>query len=185
MARRLTRITTRTGDQGTSGLADGSRLAKSDPAFEALGSVDELNSALGAVIALLPDAHALRPALLDVQSRLFDLGGALALPGVPHALTTAIARIEALISEHNAALPHLREFVLPGGATTAAQMHVARAAARRAERMVWALLEARSGDYDVSLGVYLNRLSDLCFVLARVLNREAGVPEILWQRDEV
>src|SRR5262245_37763362 len=183
MARRLTRITTRTGDDGTSGLADGSRLPKTDLVFDALGAVDELNSAIGVVVAGIGAAGEIGALLTDVQSRLFDLGAALSLPGTARSLATAQTQLDAAIIRYNASLPPLREFVLPGGTTGGAAMHVARTTARRAERTVWRLLEARGGAYDVSLATYLNRLSDLCFVLARVLNRDAGAPEPLWERE--
>jgi cob(I)alamin adenosyltransferase len=184
MAKRLTRIVTRAGDDGTSGLADGTRVPKTDPVFAALGAVDELNSAIGAVGVQLGAGTEIRALLGDVQSRLFDLGAALSLPGSMRSLESAQLRLEHAIAHHNAALPPLREFVLPGGCAAGAAMHVARTIARRAERSVWSLLELRPASYHPSLATYLNRLSDLCFVLARVINRDAGVPEALWERDD-
>jgi cob(I)alamin adenosyltransferase len=180
MAKRLTRITTKTGDDGSSGLADGSRHPKSDVVFEALGAVDETNSALGVVVATLGSKDEIGALIADVQSRLFDLGAALSLPRSGRDLASAQARIEEAIGRYNATLPPLREFVLPGGTSAGAAMHVARTAARRAERVVWLLLETQQDAYSPSLATYLNRLSDLCFVLARVINRRAGSNEPLW-----
>jgi cob(I)alamin adenosyltransferase len=184
MAKRLTRITTKTGDDGTSGLADGSRLPKHDSVFEALGVVDELNSVLGVVVVALGSTHRISALLTDVQSRLFDLGAALSIPGSGRKLETAQHRLEEAIVEYNAALPPLEEFVVPGGTTAGAAMHVARTVARRAERAVWRLLNERQGLYERSLATYLNRLSDLCFVLARTINREQGADEPLWSKGD-
>jgi cob(I)alamin adenosyltransferase len=179
MGHRLTRIYTRTGDAGTTGLADGSRVAKDSPRIEAIGAVDELNSTLGVLLAesLPEDMHGY---LTGVQHDLFDLGGELSRPGHPIMRKAYVGRLEALLERYNAALPPLKDFVLPGGSRPAALAHVARAVCRRAERRV------------VSLGTketlpafavpYLNRLSDLLFVLARMLNRQAGRPDALWQQ---
>jgi cob(I)alamin adenosyltransferase len=179
MANRLTRIYTRTGDGGTTGLADGSRVAKDSPRIEAIGTVDELNSALGVLLAeTLPDG--VGPGLQDAQHDLFDLGGELSVPG--HAIMSEghVARLEQLLERFNAALPPLKDFVLPGGARTAALAHIARSVCRRAERRVVAL---GSREAVPAFAVqYLNRLSDLLFVLARLLNREAGRPDVLWQQ---
>lgn len=179
MAKRLTKIYTRTGDGGTTGLADGSRVAKDSPRIEALGAVDELNSALGVLLSeALPDA--IGSSLQDAQHDLFDLGGELSIPG--HALMSEshVARVEQLLERFNAALPALKDFVLPGGARTAALAHLARAVCRRAERRVVAL--GAKETVPAFAVQYLNRLSDLLFVLARVLNREAGRPDVLWQQ---
>jgi len=180
MRKRLTRITTRGGDQGESGLADGSRHPKSAPQFDALGDVDELNSSLGIVIAHLDDRDEVRAALIEVQSRLFDLGGAIAMPRTPFSMTEDVAVLDRYIEKYNANLAPLANFVLPGGTIAGAQMHLARTVCRRAERSVWALLEATAGQYDSSIGVYLNRLSDALFVFARTLNADS--PEMLWQQ---
>lgn len=179
MANRLTRIYTRTGDGGTTGLADGSRVSKDSPPVEAIGAVDELNSALGVLLAeSLPDD--LRSCLTGVQHDLFDLGGELSQCGHPIMTNAYVARLEALLEHYNAALPPLKDFVLPGGSRTAALAHVARAVCRRAERRLVALA-AKDGRSLLAVQ-YLNRLSDLLFVLARVCNREAGHPDVLWQQ---
>jgi cob(I)alamin adenosyltransferase len=175
---RLSKITTRTGDDGTTGLADGTRVAKDCARIAVIGSVDELNSQLGLLLTeTLPENfHA---ELLRVQHDLFDLGGALAVPGAPFA-AEKLARLDAVIAHHNAALPPLKEFILPGGTRAAALCHVARSVARRAERDYFHLMQNETAPQE---GLkYLNRLSDLLFVLCRVLNRAAGQAETLWQR---
>jgi len=179
MANRLTKIYTRTGDSGTTGLADGSRVAKDSPRIEAIGAVDELNSALGVLLAETLPAE-IGSGLQDVQHDLFDLGGELSVPGHAIMSESHVARLEQLLERFNAALPPLKEFVLPGGARTAALAHIARSVCRRVERRVVAL---GSNEAVSSFAVqYLNRLSDLLFVLARRLNREAGRPDVLWQQ---
>jgi cob(I)alamin adenosyltransferase len=179
MAHRLTRIYTRTGDSGTTGLADGSRVAKDSPRIEAIGAVDELNSALGAVLAeTLPGP--IRQCLDNVQHDLFDLGGELSIPG--HAILSAahVSRLERELDGFNAELPALKEFILPAGSRAAALAHVARTVCRRAERRLSTLdREARTAP---PLLAYLNRLSDLLFVVARALNRAAGQPDVLWKQ---
>ena len=179
MANRLSRITTRTGDKGTTGLADGTRVAKDSTRIHAIGSVDELNSHLGVLLAeALPQD--VRELLLRVQNDLFDLGGSLAYPAAPFA-ENKLAQLDAAIAHHNADLPPLNEFVLPGGARAAALCHVARTVARRAERDFAALAHAEAAP-ETGLP-YLNRLSDLLFILCRVLNRAAGQGETLWVRE--
>jgi cob(I)alamin adenosyltransferase len=176
MGNRLTRIYTRTGDGGTTGLADGSRVAKDEPRIEAIGAVDELNSVIGMLLAeRLPKD--LRGCLTDVQHDLFDLGGELSVPG--HALMTEahVTRLERQLDRLNAELPPLKDFVLPGGARAAGCAHVARAVCRRAERRV-VTLSARKPALPFAVR-YLNRLSDLLFVLARVLNRRARRGDVL------
>lgn len=175
---RLSKITTRTGDDGTTGLADGSRLPKDHPRIVAIGSVDELNSHLGLLLAEeLPAA--VRTELLRIQHELFDLGGALATPGAPFA-QDKLTGLDAAIAQFNDSLPPLKEFILPGGTRAAAQCHVARSVARRAERDYFRLSQNETAPRE---GLqYLNRLSDLLFVLARVLNRAAGQTETLWSR---
>src|SRR5262245_37497707 len=176
MANRLTRIYTRTGDGGTTGLADGSRVAKNAPRIEAMGAVDEVNSALGVLLAE-PLPKDVRECLTGVQHDLFDLGGELAIPG--HAIMSAahVRRLEMLLDGFNAKLPPLKDFVLPGGTRAAGCAHVARASCRRAERCLVALASADTAPpFAVS---YLNRLSDLLFVLARVLNRRARRGDVL------
>jgi len=179
MAHRLTRIYTRTGDGGTTGLADGSRVPKDAPRIEAIGAVDELNSVIGALLAeTLPDA--IRRGLEDTQNDLFDLGGELSVPGHPIMSESHVRRLERELDRLNAALPPLKDFILPGGSRPAALAHVARTVCRRAERRVAAL--ARKQKAATALRAYLNRLSDLLFVVARALNREAGKPDVLWKQ---
>ena len=179
MANRLSKIYTRTGDSGTTGLGDGSRVAKDSLRIEAIGAVDELNSALGVLLAEpIPDD--VRSGLHDVQHDLFDLGGELSIPGYTSVGPQHVTRLENELDRYNAALAPLREFILPGGSRGAALCHVARAVCRRAERRVVSLGSAEP--LSPSLQHYLNRLSDLLFVLCRVLNREAGVTDVYWQK---
>ena len=178
MGHRLSKITTRTGDQGETGLGDGSRVPKDHPRVAALGDVDELNSALGVLLAEeLPPP--LREALAPVQQDLLDLGGELSIPG--HSLLKP-GRIEALekdLEAWNAKLAPLKEFILPGGSRAAAAAHLARTVCRRAERSVVAL--ARTDKVSEGARQYLNRLSDLLFVAGRVLNQAAGVGDVQWR----
>lgn len=179
MGHRLTKIYTRTGDDGTTGLADGSRIAKDAPRIEAIGEVDELNSALGVLLAeALPEE--VRACLTDVQHDLFDLGGELSVPG--HAVMSKghVTRLEKVLDGFNSSLPPLKDFILPGGSRAAGLAHVSRAVCRRAERRLVALSH-REPPPPFSLE-YLNRLSDLLFVLARTLNRHAGGSDVLWQQ---
>jgi cob(I)alamin adenosyltransferase len=179
MAHRLTKIYTRTGDGGTTGLANGSRVAKDAPRIEAIGAVDELNSALGVLLAeSLPDA--VRACLDEVQNDLLDLGGELSVPGHPIMSKAHVERLERELDGLNAGLSPLKDFILPGGSRAAAATHVARAVCRRAERRVVTL--ARRQKVAPALLSYLNRLSDLLFVVARALNRAAGRPDVLWQQ---
>ncbi len=178
MSYRLSKIVTRTGDDGSTGLADGSRVPKDSARIHALGSVDELNSHLGLLLTenLPPDV---RDALLKIQNDLFDLGGALAYPVAPFT-EDKLAHLDNAIAHYNADLPPLKEFILPGGTRAAALCHVARTVARRAERDLVALAHKEAVPQH---GLpYLNRLSDLLFVLSRVLNRAARQEETLWQR---
>jgi len=179
MGHRLSRIVTRTGDGGTTGLADGSRVPKDAPRIEAIGAVDELNSALGVLLAEnLPDD--LARLLTDVQHDLFDLGGEFAIPGHVAMGDTHVERIESAVEHFNAGLGPLKEFVLPGGTRPAALAHVARTVCRRAERTL-VRLAAHEAVSDPARR-YVNRLSDLLFVLARTLNQRAGHPDVLWQK---
>lgn len=180
MGHRLSKITTRTGDAGETGLADGSRVAKDSARIAALGEVDELNSVLGVLLAEDMPA-AVRAVLVDVQHDLFDLGGEMAIPG--HAIVTdaQVARLETHTETFNADLAPLKEFILPAGSRAASLAHLARTVCRRAERSVVAL--ARTDKVTTNARVYLNRLSDLLFVLGRVLNRAAGGSDVLWRRD--
>jgi len=181
MGNRLSKIYTRTGDDGTTGLGDGSRVPKDSLRVEAYGTVDELNSAIGVLLATPEVPPAVAACLTEVQHELFDLGGELCLPG--HHIITAghVTRLEESLDEFNDALPPLKEFILPGGGPAAAACHLARAIARRAERRVWTLAKAESVSPEVAK--YLNRLSDLLFVLARVLARHERGVEVLWRHD--
>jgi cob(I)alamin adenosyltransferase len=177
MSNRLTRIYTRTGDDGTTGLADGARVPKDSLRVEAMGEVDELNSVLGLVIHF---AGAGAPAeLSQVQHRLFEVGAELALPGQTRIARSDVTALEQALDHHNAALPPLREFILPGGDAAAAHCHLARSLCRRAERRLVRLAREESVNPDTLR--YLNRLSDLLFVLARVLARRDGGSEAFWQ----
>lgn len=184
MGNRLSRIVTRTGDDGTTGLGDGTRLPKDSPRVEAMGAVDELNSVLGMLLALtLPTSPPTREWLADIQHDLFDLGGELAVPGTTLIGQDRVTRLEQQVQNLNATLPPLREFILPGGAAAAAACHFARTVCRRAERRCWALQQqatAAAASAPASLR-YLNRLSDLLFVLARVYARAEGGTEVLWR----
>ena len=177
MGNRLSKIYTRTGDDGSTGLGDGKRVRKDDPRVEAYGTVDELNSAIGIVLSagIPEDLNAL---LTDIQQQLFDLGGELCIPGSQLIHAANVASLEAHLDKLNADLPALKDFVLPGGAAPATACHMARAICRRAERRVLTL----SHDDQVNNEAiqYLNRLSDLLFVVARTLNQRADHAEILW-----
>ncbi len=179
MGNRLSKIYTRTGDDGSTGLGDGSRVAKESLRVEAYGTVDETNSAIGAVLAhSLPAA--IHACLTDVQHDLFDLGGELCIPGHQMIKPTFIDRLEQQLDGFNDGLPPLKEFILPGGSPAAAACHLARAVCRRAERRCWSL--ARVAVVTPEALKYLNRLSDLLFVLARVLARQDGGSEVVWRR---
>ena len=179
MANRLSKIYTRTGDSGSTGLGDGSRVSKDSKRIEAIGAVDELNSALGVLLAEpIPDN--VRADLHDIQHDLFDLGGELSIPGYTSLGPQHVARLEKQLDRYNADLPPLKEFIRPGGSRSAALCHVARVVCRRAERRVITLSSAET--LSPSLQHYLNRVSDLLFVLCRVLNRAAGVADVYWQK---
>ena len=179
MGHRLSRIYTKTGDDGTTGLGDGTRVGKDDRRVEALGSVDELNSVIGRVLAHdIPPA--VRECLERVQHDLFDLGAELCLPGVTKIDEAHIARLEKELDGFNADLPPLKEFILPGGTVAAADAHVARTVCRRAERAIVALDKAQPGPDGGRR--YVNRLSDLLFVIARVLNRAGERPDVFWRQ---
>ncbi len=184
MGHRLSKIVTRTGDAGQTGLADGSRLAKTDLRVEAMGEIDELNCCLGLVL-VLPLPEPVRELMTRVQHELFDLGGELSLPGATVVGEAQLAALEAAVNALNEHLPPLKEFVLPGGNPAAAQAHLARAVARRAERAVWRVVvaEADTAPINPLAPRYLNRLSDALFVCARVLAREAGGSEVSWKHD--
>lgn len=179
MGNRLSKIYTRTGDTGTTGLGDGSRVPKNSARIEAIGAVDELNSAVGAVLAeSVPDD--VGSVLTRVQHELFDLGGELSIPGYTAIDEQHVTQLENNLDEFNADLPPLKEFILPGGAPSAALAHVARATCRRAERQVVKL--ALAEQLSPLPQRYLNRLSDLLFVLCRVLNRSAGRSDVYWDK---
>jgi cob(I)alamin adenosyltransferase len=180
MGHRLTKIYTRTGDGGTTGLGDGTRVQKDSLRIEALGAVDELNSAIGVLLAE-PVPEDLRSQLTAIQHDLFDLGGELSIPGYTRIAGGHVQQLEALLDAHNAGLEPLKEFILPGGSRAAALCHLARTVCRRAERRVVALASTES--LSAYCQQYLNRLSDLLFVLSRVLNRRAGQPDVLWRKD--
>ena len=180
MGNRLSKITTRTGDAGETGLGDGARVGKDSPRIQLLGDVDELNSCLGLLLAeTLPKD--LRQALLRVQQDLFDLGGEVCIPG--HSMITQqhVTRLEGLTQAHNAKLKPLKEFILPGGTRAAATAHLARTVCRRAERSLVAL--GRREAVGAPARQYLNRLSDLLFVLGRALNRAAKRGDVLWKHE--
>ncbi len=179
MGHRLSKIYTRTGDAGTTGLGDGSRTGKNSPRIAALGDIDETNSVIGLLLceALPADVGEL---LTGVQHDLFDLGGELSIPGAKMLAEDAASRLESAVDRYNAPLGPLKEFILPGGVRAAALAHLARTVCRRAERVVVALAELEP--VSQAGRQYLNRLSDLLFVLARHLNREAGRSDVLWQR---
>jgi cob(I)alamin adenosyltransferase len=180
MGNRLTKIYTRTGDDGSTGLGDGARVPKESLRVEAYGTVDEANSCIGVVLAVPTLPAAVRTCLTDVQHDLFDLGGELCIPG--HRMVTAayVDRLESTLDSFNEELPPLQDFILPGGGPAAAACHVARTVCRRAERRVWSL--ARVEEVAPDALKYLNRLSDLLFVLARVLARHEHGGEVIWRR---
>jgi cob(I)alamin adenosyltransferase len=179
MGHRLSKITTRTGDAGETGLGDGKRVPKHAPRIQALGDVDELNSSLGMVLAEdVPDE--IREVLLQVQQDLFDLGGELSIPGHALLAPAQVGALEEAVEAWNGRLAPLKEFILPGGSRAAAAAHFARTVCRRAERSVVVLAGKEPVNDPVRL--YLNRLSDLLFVAARLLNRHAGRPDVQWRR---
>ena len=179
MGHRLSKIYTRTGDSGETGLGDGSRVAKNSLRVEAMGAIDELNSCVGLLLAEPLDED-LRSALTDVQHDLFELGGELSIPGHDRIAPAHVVLLERLLDRHNADLGPLKDFILPGGSRAAALCHMARAVCRRAERRLVALASsAPSSPYGRQ---YLNRLSDLLFVLSRVINRRGGHADVLWQK---
>ena len=180
MGHRLSRIVTRTGDAGTTGLGDGSRVSKTSARIEAIGTVDELNSSVGLLLTeAVPES--IRQLLTDVQHDLFDLGGELSIPGHSAVSDAHIGRLEDAVEHYNRELPPLKEFILPGGGPAAAACHVSRTVARRAERRTLTL--SREENVNPEVLKYLNRLSDLLFVLARVLARHERGTEVLWRHD--
>ena len=180
MGNRLTKIYTRTGDDGSTGLGDGARVPKESLRVEAYGAVDETNSTIGVVLAVAALPIGIKTCLSRVQHDLFDLGGELCIPGHRIVTPAYIERLEITLDRFNEELPPLKDFILPGGGPAAAACHVARAVCRRAERRVWSL--ARLEEVSPEALKYLNRLSDLLFVLARVLARHEQGNEVIWQR---
>ncbi|CAN4267927.1 COG2096 cob(I)alamin adenosyltransferase [Methylophilaceae bacterium] len=180
MANRLSKIYTRTGDMGTTGLGDGTRVAKDSLRVVAMGDVDELNSVLGLLLTE-PLSAKIRDCLTRVQHDLFDMGGEICMPGYNLIKAERITALESILDEWNDNLPPLKEFILPGGSRAAAYCHLARTVCRRAERQMHTL-NTQEKITEISLQ-YINRLSDLLFVLCRVLNVEAGMPDVLWQNE--
>ena len=182
MSNRLTQIATRTGDDGTTGLGDGTRVPKDHLRVQAMGEVDELNSTLGVLLAE-PLPEEVRELLVTIQHELFNLGGELSIPGYALLKAEAVARLDEALARYNAQLPRLKEFILPGGTRSAALAHVSRTVARRAERALVSL--AAHEAVNEAPRQYLNRLSDLMFVLARVLNRAnldgRGGDDVYWR----
>jgi cob(I)alamin adenosyltransferase len=182
MGNRLTQIATRTGDAGTTGLGDNSRVSKNSLRVHAMGDVDELNSNIGVLLCEeLPDG--VRELLVEIQHQLFNLGGELSIPGFELLKPEAVLALDHALDEHNATLPKLQEFILPAGTRAASLAHVCRTVARRAERAVVAL-----GNEEAIKDAprqYLNRLSDLMFVLARVLNRMHGGDDVYWKSERM
>lgn len=180
MANRLSKIYTRTGDAGTTGLGDGTRVAKDSLRVQAMGDVDELNSIIGLLLTE-PVSAEVSTCLIRIQHDLFDMGGELCMPGHPMIKSERVTALETILDEWNAPLSPLKEFILPGGSRAASYCHLARTVCRRAERMLHTL-NAQEALTEVSLQ-YINRLSDLLFVLCRKLNQDAGVPDVLWQNE--
>lgn len=183
MGNRLSKIYTRTGDDGTTGLGDGTRVPKDDLRVAAFGDTDEANSAIGMVLAVRDIPDEVRRCLVEVQHKLFDLGGVLSIPGATpgyRAIKQAdIDWLEQQLDGFNEHLPPLKEFILPGGGPAAAACHLARTITRRAERSTWTL--AKRDTVPAEITMYLNRLSDLLFVIARILARHEGGTEVLWR----
>ncbi len=186
MSNRLTQIATRTGDDGSTGLGSGERVPKDHLRVQAMGDVDELNSSLGVLLAE-PLPNAVRELLVVIQHELFNLGGELSIPGFTLLKDEAVLRLDQALEEHNASLPRLAEFILPAGTRSAALAHVSRTIARRAERAVVTLAAAEQ--VNAAPRQYLNRLSDLLFVLARVLNRAnldgLGGDDVYWKSERL
>ena len=182
MGNRLTQIATRTGDDGTTGLGNNTRVPKDHLRVHAMGDVDELNSHIGLLLCEpMPDA--VRALLVDVQHQLFNLGGELSMPGFTLLKEEALLQLDNALADHNATLPRLAEFILPAGTRAASQAHVCRTIARRAERAVVAL--GAQEEINDTLRHYLHRLSDLLFVLARVLNRVDGGDDVYWKSERM
>ena len=180
MGNRLSKIATRTGDKGTTGLGDGSRIDKDSARIASLGDVDELNSFVGLLLCE-PMPAELREELISIQHDLFDLGGELCIPGYQMITDEHVLRLDHLLEKYNADLPVLQEFILPAGSRAASIAHLCRTVCRRAERSIVTL--GKSETINEHPRQYVNRLSDLMFVLSRVLNRFAGGTDVLWQHE--
>ncbi|MEP6826388.1 MAG: cob(I)yrinic acid a,c-diamide adenosyltransferase [Ramlibacter sp.] len=182
MGKRLTQIATRTGDDGSTGLGDNTRVAKDSLRVHAMGDVDELNSHIGLLLCEeLPDE--VRGLLVEIQHQLFNLGGELSIPGFELLKPEAVLALDEALAHHNAQLPRLEEFILPAGNRAAAQAHICRTVARRAERAVVA--RGAAEEVKTTPRHYLNRLSDLMFVLSRVLNRMHGGDDVYWKSERM
>ncbi len=180
MGHRLSKIYTRTGDDGETGLGDGSRVSKDEFRIEAIGAIDELNSLIGVMLSGdIPDQA--QTELTEIQHQLFDLGGELSIPGHTIIKAAAVEQLEQQLDTLNAELPMLKEFILPGGSPAAAHCHLARSVCRRAERRLVTLANTES--VNPAAVQYINRLSDYLFVLARHLNHSAQIPDVLWRHD--
>lgn len=182
MGNRVSRVYTRTGDDGTTGLGDGKRVPKDAARVEAYGTVDELNSSIGVLLACDGVPDDIRELLVHIQHALFDLGGELCVPGMETIHDADVTGLEHTLDHYNADLPRLKEFILPGGGMAAAQCHIARTVCRRAERRVVTLAHTETVRPEARR--YLNRLSDLLFVLARVLARASGHGEVMWDHEK-
>ena len=181
MGNRLSRIYTRTGDDGSTGLGDGNRVRKDHARVEAYGTVDEANSAIGMILGVPGLPADVSRCLTEIQHDLFDLGGELCIPGSSIIKPDQIERLEQVLDAFNDPLPALKDFILPAGGPAASACHLARTVVRRAERRVWTLADAEPVNAEVPK--YLNRLSDLLFVIARVLARHENGAEVLWRHD--
>lgn len=182
MGKRLSKIVTRTGDDGTTGLTGGDRVSKASARIEAIGTVDELNCFVGVFVAELDATDRFYPMYRQIQNDLFDIGGELSMPGVEVIMADRVDRLEEAVESINEALPPLTNFILPGGSKAVSACHVVRAVARRAERRLTTLASEEPGNE--ASRHYLNRLSDLAFVTARALAAERGEPEVLWQQNK-
>ncbi|MBX2849305.1 MAG: cob(I)yrinic acid a,c-diamide adenosyltransferase [Acidiferrobacterales bacterium] len=180
MGNRLSKIYTKTGDDGTSGLADGARLPKNHARMEAMGSVDELNSVIGLMICKLPNED-LEKAYTEIQHDLFNIGGEISMPGHSFITEEKVANLELRIDKMNESISPLKDFILPGGSEAASICHIARATARRAERDLVTLHQAEP--ISDTTRSYINRLSDLLFVTARIINKSVGKADVLWRKE--
>lgn len=181
MGNRISKVYTRTGDDGTTGLGDGSRIAKDSPRIAALGDIDELNSVIGLVLTETLPAR-ITPMLVTIQHDLFDAGGEISIPGYTRLTADHVQQLEQWLDSLNETLAPLKEFILPGGCRAAALCHQARSVCRRAERRLVTVADTKEAVNPESQR-YLNRLSDLLFVTARFINRENGHDDVLWHKD--